>query len=71
MCILITVMRIVILIATNAKDSSQVQQFSHYDDLVFEPILCNAGELSNVIQKITTIELVNLEFHCNRKRMIF
>ena len=50
-----------ILIATNAKDSSQVQQFSHYDDLVFEPILCNACELSNVIQKIKAQHAVNID----------
>lgn len=50
-----------ILIATNAKDSSQVQQVSHYDDLVFEPILCNAGELSNVIQKIKAQHAVNID----------
>lgn len=52
-----------ILIATNAKDSSQVQQFSHYDDLVFEPILCNAGELSNVIQKIKAQFAVNIDLN--------
>ena len=50
-----------ILIATNAKDSSQIQQFSHYNDLVFEPILCNAGELSNVIQKIKARHAVNID----------
>lgn len=48
-----------VLIATNAKNSSQVQLFSHYDDLVFEPILCNASELCNVIQKIKTQHAVN------------
>lgn len=52
-----------ILIATNAKDSSQVQQVSHYDDLVFEPILCNAGELSNVIQKIKAQFAVNIDLN--------
>ncbi|MGN0913734.1 MAG: DNA/RNA helicase domain-containing protein [Alphaproteobacteria bacterium] len=52
-----------ILIATNAKDSSQVQQFSHYDDLVFEPILCNVGELSNVIQKIKAQHAVNIDLN--------
>lgn len=50
-----------ILIATNAKDSSQIQQFSHYNDLVFKPILCNAGELSNVIQKIKARHAVNID----------
>lgn len=50
-----------ILIATNAKDSSQIQQLSHYDDLVFEPILCNAGKLDNVIQKIKAQHAVNID----------
>lgn len=50
-----------ILIATNAKDSSQVQQFSCYDDLVFEPILCNAHELSTLIQKIKAQHSVNVD----------
>lgn len=52
-----------ILIATNAKDSSQVQQFSHYDDLVFEPILCNARELNNVIQKIKAQHAINIDLN--------
>ncbi len=32
-----------LLIATCAQSSSETQQFSHYNDLVFEPILCNAN----------------------------
>lgn len=42
-----------ILVATKAPDSSASQSFSLYDDQVFEPILCNAGGLSGVIDKIT------------------
>ncbi len=50
-----------ILIATNAQNSSQVQQFSSHNDLVFEPILCNSSELNNVLQKIKTHHAVNID----------
>ena len=42
-----------VLIATEAPDSSATQEFCLYDDHVFEPILCNAGGLREVIAKIT------------------
>jgi hypothetical protein len=41
-----------VLIATCAKHSSSAQRMSHYDDLVFEPILCNTQELKDIIQRI-------------------
>ena len=41
-----------ILVATEAPDSSATQEFSLYDDRVFEPILCNANGLSGVLTKI-------------------
>lgn len=52
-----------ILIATNAKNSSKVKQFSHYDDLVFEPILCNAREINNVIQKMKAQHAINIDLN--------
>lgn len=42
-----------VLIASEAPDSSATQEFSRYDDHVFEPILCNAAGLAGVIAKIT------------------
>ena len=50
-----------ILIATNAKSSSEVQRFSYYNDFVFEPILSNANELGNIIQKIKNQHTVNID----------
>ncbi len=41
-----------ILVATDAPDSSTVQELSLYDDQVFEPILCNADGLAGVIAKL-------------------
>lgn len=43
-----------VLIATNAPDSSAIQEISLYDDKVFEPIRCNADGLAEIIIKITT-----------------
>lgn len=53
-----------ILIATDAKSSSQQQQLSVYNDLVFKPILCNAVELKSIIKKTkekyaSTVDLTN------------
>lgn len=41
-----------ILIATDAKDSSVTQKFCIYDDSVFEPVLCNACGIDNIIRQI-------------------
>lgn len=41
-----------ILIATHAKESSKRNTFSHYDDYVFNPIMCNASELATVLARI-------------------
>ncbi|MBR3676974.1 MAG: DUF2075 domain-containing protein [Alphaproteobacteria bacterium] len=41
-----------ILIATDAKDSSVTQKFCIYDDSVFEPVLCNACGIGNIIRQI-------------------
>ena len=49
-----------ILVATNAKNSSEIQRVSHYNDLVFEPILSNATELGNIIQKIKNQDEKNI-----------
>lgn len=44
-----------ILIATEAKDCTTALLFSHYNDMVFEPVLCNADNLplalDNVLEK--------------------
>lgn len=41
-----------ILIATDAKDSSVTQKFCIYEDSVFEPVLCNACGIGNIIRQI-------------------
>ena len=41
-----------ILIATNAKNSSETQKFCIYEDSVFEPVLCNANGIGNIIRQI-------------------
>ncbi len=56
-----------ILVATEAPDSAENMKFSHYDDHVFEPILCNAGNLKRVIAEIierhaTDIDLSNWKY---------
>ena len=40
-----------ILIATEAKDTTTALLFSHYNDMVFEPVLCNADNLPLVLDK--------------------
>lgn len=40
-----------ILIATEAKDCTTALLFSHYNDMVFEPVLCNTDNLPLVLDK--------------------
>ena len=40
-----------ILIATEAKDCTTALIFSHYNDMVFEPVLCNTDNLPLVLDK--------------------
>lgn len=41
-----------VLIATHAKNSAKHNTFSYYNDRVFNPIMCNAAELSATISTI-------------------
>lgn len=41
-----------VLIATEAKDSTTALFFSHYNDMVFEPVLCNADNLPLVLDNV-------------------
>lgn len=50
-----------ILVATDAKTSASTQTFSFYNDAVFEPILCNAAGLSQVIESIVTNYAQNID----------
>ncbi|MCQ2352190.1 MAG: DUF2075 domain-containing protein [Victivallaceae bacterium] len=42
-----------ILVATDAPESSTTQDFSVYDDLVFEPMMSNASQLGQIIENIS------------------
>ncbi len=50
-----------ILVATEASDSVNKIQFSHYDDHVFEPILCNAVSLQKVIAEIVAQHAADID----------
>ena len=52
-----------VLIATNAKKFSACKEVSQYDDHVFEPILSNAGTLSDIITQFVTKYAQNIDLN--------